>query len=134
MRRSKPKPDPPTPRPCSSPTLLQDPDGSLHKFINVYVNSDEISDHEGEATSLKGGDDVSIIDPAPAVARELRRRLDEAQLLAGPTATPSLSAFTTGAPERFGAQLQVLGETTVPVRGLALHTDPVLMESGSTSA
>lgn len=44
---------------------LRDDAGSLHKFINVYVNSDEISDLEGEATSLKGGDDVSII---PAVA------------------------------------------------------------------
>ena len=44
---------------------LRDDAGSLHKFINVYVNSDEISELDGEATALKGGDDVSII---PAVA------------------------------------------------------------------
>jgi hypothetical protein len=35
------------------------------------------------------GDDITIIDPAPAVARELRRRLAEAHLLAATATAPS---------------------------------------------
>jgi adenylyltransferase/sulfurtransferase len=44
---------------------LRDEHGALHRFINVYVNSEEISELQGEATTLRGGEEVSII---PAVA------------------------------------------------------------------
>lgn len=44
---------------------LRGDDGNLHGYINVYVNSDEISALSGEATPIQSGDDVSII---PAVA------------------------------------------------------------------
>ena len=44
---------------------LRDDKGSLLGYINVYVNSEEISELGGEGTSLKDGDEVSII---PAVA------------------------------------------------------------------
>ncbi|MCO6452469.1 MAG: glutamate racemase [Caldilineales bacterium] len=44
------------------------------------------------------GPDVTLIDPAPAVARQTERRLHECDLLAPPAASPSLSFFTTGDP------------------------------------
>lgn len=44
---------------------LRDDKGSLYGYINVYVNSEEISELQGEKTALKDGDEVSII---PAVA------------------------------------------------------------------
>ncbi|HET7769407.1 MAG TPA: molybdopterin-synthase adenylyltransferase MoeB [Chloroflexota bacterium] len=44
---------------------LRDEQGSLFGYINVYVNSEEISELQGEGTALKDGDEVSII---PAVA------------------------------------------------------------------
>ncbi|CAA9257234.1 MAG: Molybdopterin-synthase adenylyltransferase [uncultured Chloroflexi bacterium] len=44
---------------------LRDASGSLLGYINIYVNSEEIADQDGEATVLKDGDEVSII---PAVA------------------------------------------------------------------
>jgi molybdopterin/thiamine biosynthesis adenylyltransferase/molybdopterin converting factor small subunit len=44
---------------------LRDERGALLGYINVYVNSEEISGLQGEGTSLKDGDEVSII---PAVA------------------------------------------------------------------
>ena len=44
---------------------LRDDKGSLFGYINVYVNSEEISELQGEKTALKDGDEVSII---PAVA------------------------------------------------------------------
>ncbi|MGI8424114.1 MAG: molybdopterin-synthase adenylyltransferase MoeB [Chloroflexota bacterium] len=44
---------------------LRDDKGSLFGYINVYVNSEEISELQGEKTALRDGDEVSII---PAVA------------------------------------------------------------------
>lgn len=44
---------------------LRDDKGALLGYINVYVNSEEIADLQGEDTALKDGDEVSII---PAVA------------------------------------------------------------------
>jgi molybdopterin/thiamine biosynthesis adenylyltransferase/molybdopterin converting factor small subunit len=44
---------------------LRDQSGALLGYINVYVNSEEISELGGEQTALKDGDEVSII---PAVA------------------------------------------------------------------
>jgi adenylyltransferase/sulfurtransferase len=44
---------------------LRDQSGKLHPYVNVYVNSLEINELEGESTPLRDGDEVSII---PAVA------------------------------------------------------------------
>ena len=44
---------------------LCDDDGSLKKFINLYVNGEDIRYASGLETSLKDGDEVSII---PAVS------------------------------------------------------------------
>src|SRR5919106_86138 len=44
---------------------LRDEQGSLFGYINVYVNSEEISELKGEKPALKDGDEVSI---TPAVA------------------------------------------------------------------
>lgn len=44
---------------------LCDPDGNLRRFINVYVNEEDIRFLDGPDTKLKDGDDISII---PAIA------------------------------------------------------------------
>jgi molybdopterin synthase sulfur carrier subunit len=44
---------------------LCDENGKLRRFLNVYVNSEDIRFLDNQATSLKDGDEVSIV---PAVA------------------------------------------------------------------
>lgn len=44
---------------------LCDDEGNLRRFINFYVNSEDIRFLEGQKTALKEGDEVSIV---PAVA------------------------------------------------------------------
>ena len=44
---------------------LCDENGKLRRFLNVYVNSEDIRFLEHQATPLKDGDEVSIV---PAVA------------------------------------------------------------------
>jgi molybdopterin converting factor small subunit len=44
---------------------LCDEAGELRRFINFYVNSEDIRFLDGKDTPLKGGDEVSIV---PAVA------------------------------------------------------------------
>lgn len=44
---------------------LCDPNGRLRRFVNVYVNEEDIRFLKQEATALKDGDEVSII---PAIA------------------------------------------------------------------
>jgi molybdopterin synthase sulfur carrier subunit len=39
--------------------------GELHRFVNIYVNGEDIRFMQGLATALKQGDEVSIV---PAVA------------------------------------------------------------------
>ncbi len=40
-------------------------DGQLHRFLNVYVNDDDVRYTGGLATSLSSGDEVTLL---PAVA------------------------------------------------------------------
>ncbi|PSO49438.1 MAG: molybdopterin synthase sulfur carrier subunit [Cyanobacteria bacterium SW_9_44_58] len=44
---------------------LRDEEGKLRRFLNFYVNSEDIRFLENEQTSLQDGDEVSIV---PAVA------------------------------------------------------------------
>lgn len=44
---------------------LCDPSGKLRRFVNVYVNEEDIRFLKQEATPVKDGDEVSII---PAIA------------------------------------------------------------------
>lgn len=44
---------------------LYDDQGSLRRFINFYVNDEDIRFLDGENTSIKDGDEVSIV---PAIA------------------------------------------------------------------
>jgi sulfur-carrier protein len=41
------------------------PDGSLHRFVNVYLNDDDVRYLSALETPVKSGDEVSIL---PAVA------------------------------------------------------------------
>lgn len=42
-----------------------DPQGKLRRFVNVFVNEEDIRFLQGDTTAVKDGDDVSII---PAIA------------------------------------------------------------------
>ena len=44
---------------------LYDPQGTLRRFVNVFVNEEDIRFLKGERTPVKIGDEVSII---PAIA------------------------------------------------------------------
>jgi molybdopterin synthase sulfur carrier subunit len=44
---------------------LRDDSGELRRFINLYVNDEDIRFLDGKATPLKDGDNVSIV---PAIA------------------------------------------------------------------
>ncbi|MEB3291706.1 MAG: MoaD/ThiS family protein [Synechococcales bacterium] len=44
---------------------LCDDNGKLRRFVNFYLNSEDIRFMENEATELKDGDEVSIV---PAIA------------------------------------------------------------------
>lgn len=44
---------------------FRNPDGSLHKFVNVYVNDDDVRYLDKLDTKVSDGDEVSIL---PAVA------------------------------------------------------------------
>lgn len=50
--------------PGMSGQLLND-DGSLHRFVNVYVNDDDVRYLDALETPVKDGDEVSLL---PAVA------------------------------------------------------------------
>ncbi|MSQ69295.1 MAG: glutamate racemase [Gammaproteobacteria bacterium] len=66
------------------------------------------------------GSEVVVVDPAPAVARELRRRLTLAALLAPAQAAGNIRAVTTGDPQRLREQLARLGEVVSEIVGIAL--------------
>ncbi len=44
---------------------LRDDSGALRRFVNIYVNGEEVRFHDGLQTSLRSGDELSIV---PAVA------------------------------------------------------------------
>ncbi|MBI4197336.1 MAG: MoaD/ThiS family protein [Deltaproteobacteria bacterium] len=44
---------------------IYDEKGSLRRFINFYVNNEDIRFLKGEATPIKDGDEISIV---PAIA------------------------------------------------------------------
>lgn len=44
---------------------LCDENGALRRFVNIYLNEEDIRFLKGEATPLKDGDEVSIV---PAIA------------------------------------------------------------------
>jgi sulfur-carrier protein len=44
---------------------LYDEDGNLRRFVNIYVNEEDIRFLKGEETPIKAGDEVAIV---PAIA------------------------------------------------------------------
>lgn len=50
--------------PAIAPNLLSD-DGSLHRFVNIYVNDEDVRYLDKMDTALSDGDELSIL---PAVA------------------------------------------------------------------
>lgn len=76
------------------------------------------------------GPEVTIVDPSPAVARELRRRLETLALLTRNEQTGSETFWTSGAPDSVSGVISTLWEKSVVVAALP---DPILQE-GTVSA
>ena len=56
---------------ASSPGLVErirESDGQIRRFVNVFVNGENVRDRDGAATPLRPGDEVGII-PAMAGGR-----------------------------------------------------------------
>ena len=60
------------------------------------------------------GNDVTLVDPAPAVARELARRLSVAGLLREASSVGQVEAVTTGEARALQRQIEALGEVSLP--------------------
>jgi glutamate racemase len=58
------------------------------------------------------GPSVAVIDPAPAVARELRRRLTRSELLAAGGRSASVRLFSTGSPRAAAVIARLWGQAT----------------------
>ena len=54
-----------------------DQDGKLRRFVNVFVNEEDIRFLQGDQTTTKDGDEVSII---PAIAGGAEKRVTRNQL------------------------------------------------------
>ena len=66
------------------------------------------------------GRDVHVIDPSPAVARELKRRMESANLLSAAKENGREHFWTTGDPVRVGPQISVLWGRECEVRQILL--------------
>ena len=54
---------------------LCDGEGKLRRFVNIYVNEEDIRFLQGQDTSLKDGDDVSIIPAIAGGAKLLKKQV-----------------------------------------------------------
>jgi glutamate racemase len=72
-----------------------------------------------ETIAAVAGPRVTIIDPAPAVAREVRRRLEQRGMLANTTAAGATTFWTSGAPAQLERMLRTLAIETGEIRALA---------------
>ncbi len=54
---------------------LCDGEGKLRRFVNVYVNEEDIRFLQGQGTPLKSGDDVSIIPAIAGGASTVKKRV-----------------------------------------------------------
>ena len=66
------------------------------------------------------GPGVALVDPAPAVARELNRRLSAGALLRQASTSGDVHAVTTGEANAFRRLLAALGEAAVPCAAIAV--------------
>ncbi|MCF6278491.1 MAG: glutamate racemase [Anaerolineales bacterium] len=71
------------------------------------------------------GDDIRVIDPAPAIARQVARRLDALSLRTPQNRTAEITLFTSGDPVKLRALLPALGQPAYPVRSAIWHDDNV---------
>ena len=54
---------------------LCDAEGKLRRFVNVYVNEEDIRFLQGQDTALKTGDDISIIPAIAGGSKSARKRV-----------------------------------------------------------
>ena len=70
---------------------LCDGEGRLRRFVNVYVNEEDISFLQGQDTPLKDGDDISII---PAIAGGAKLSKKRVMLVFPPDQIKQPAVFT----------------------------------------
>lgn len=68
------------------------------------------------------GSGVSIIDPAPAVARQTQRVLSERGLLSARSSAGSLQGFTSGAPSQLAVSIEQLLTLSFPISQAVWHS------------
>lgn len=71
------------------------------------------------------GSEVRVIDPAPAIARQVKRLLDEGGRMAHPGSSGGTTYWTSGAPDEFATMMERIGMARGPVRA-ASWTEGVL--------
>ena len=54
---------------------LCDAEGKLRRFVNVYVNEEDIRFLQGQDTAVKSGDDISIIPAIAGSAQNAKKRV-----------------------------------------------------------
>ena|SRR5215472_8573483 len=81
--------------------LVRNEAGEVHHHVNLYVNSEAIEALQGLQTSLKDGDEVSII-PALAGGGPALAGGGPALAGAGPALAGGGSALVSGEPDRAG--------------------------------
>ena len=54
---------------------LCDGEGKLRRFVNIYVNEEDIRFLQGQETALKTGDDISIIPAIAGGSRSAKKRV-----------------------------------------------------------
>jgi glutamate racemase len=78
------------------------------------------------------GSSVHIIDPAPAVARQTQRRLQQAHLLAPAAQTDTIRFVTSANAQRFSKQLQQLLGLDTAVATAVWQNEQLLYSSPKT--
>ena len=91
--------------------------GAPRRFINIYLNEEDIRFMDGEKTSVKEGDEISII-PAIAGGQRDRPRAGATSVASG-NAKSEASAEQRGCgPSATGGTLRFVASSSLPFRGM----------------
>lgn len=109
---------------------LCDSEGKLRRFVNVYVNEEDIRFLQGQETSLKDGDDISII-PAiaggsPAADKNQTRRVTlvfPQNLIQEPVVFTMAKRFDVMPNIRRARVTETIGEMTLEIEGKPADLD-----------
>lgn len=104
-----------------------DNEGKLRRFVNIYVNEEDIRFLEGQDTKLKAGDDISII---PAIAGGAEKNMKKRVTLVFPQNQITEPAVFTMAKKfdvmpniRKARVTETVGEMTLELEGTAKNLE-----------